>query len=116
MPSEQPRAQSKKPEHQAIMENGPWKPAPYEIADVSAFQALVRGEAAPDQQQRAVKWLVGAAGTYDLSYRPGAAGERDTAFAEGKRFIGLQVVRLLNLDSSKLRRSEPRGVTHEPKS
>jgi hypothetical protein len=51
-----------------------------------------------DQQKRALDWLVKkACRTYDLSYRPGEDGRRDTDFAEGQRSIGLQVVKLLNI-------------------
>ena len=116
MPAEQPRPERKNPA-QALLEASPWMPPAYEIADASAFQALVRGDADKDQQQRAVRWLVHqGCGTYDMSYRPGPGGERDTAFAEGRRFVGLQVVKLLNLNIAKLRRSEPLADAHEPKS
>ena len=115
MPSEQP-ARERKPPQQVILEASPWMPAPYEIADASAFQALVRGDAPADLQQRAVRWLVNACGTYDMSYRPGPSGDRETTFAEGKRSIGLQVVKLLNLDLAKLRRTEPQADMPEPKS
>lgn len=71
----------------------PHVPAPYEAADCAAFIALAQGSATPEQQKRALDWIIrGAAGTYDLSYRPDS--ERATAFAEGKRFVGLQVVKL----------------------
>lgn len=96
--------------------HGPWKPHPYELADASAMQALAAGTATPDQQRRALTWLVNAAGTYDLSYRPGPNGERDSVFAEGKRFVGLQVVKLTRLNVGALRRSEPRSDPPEPKS
>lgn len=71
-------------------------PAEYSVADVSAFQALERGEATSDQQRRVLEWLMAATGTFDLSYRP--ESDRDTAFAEGKRFVGLQVRKLLVLN------------------
>lgn len=97
----------RKPARTALAENAPWMPAWYELADASALQALVAGEANPDQQKRAVKWLIErAAGTYDMSYRPGPEGDRDTAFAEGRRFVGQQVVKLLRLNVSKLAREE----------
>ena len=71
----------------------PHVPPKYEAADCAAFIALARGEAAPEQQRRALDWIIReAAGTYDLSYRPDS--ERATAFAEGKRFVGLQIVKL----------------------
>jgi hypothetical protein len=87
-----------KSDRQALAEHAPWKPAPFDPADAAAFQALSRGNATPDQQKRALDWLVKkACRTYDLSYRPGEDGRRDTDFAEGQRSIGLQVVKLLNI-------------------
>ncbi len=86
--------------------NGPWVPPAYDLADVAAIQALERGDATKEQQQRALKWVIEAAcGTYDMSYRPGEEGRRDTDFAEGKRFVGSQIVKLLKLNLSLLRRS-----------
>lgn len=82
-------------------EHAPWKPPAYEPADASAFQALARGEANQEQQTRALKWLIErAAATYELSYSP--RSDRDTAFAEGRRFVGLQVVKMLKLNVSEL--------------
>jgi hypothetical protein len=75
----------------------PWIPPAYELADATAIRALRDGTATPDQQKRAVAYIVNTlAGTYDLSYRP--TSDRDTAFAEGRRFVGLQVVKLMNLN------------------
>lgn len=79
----------------------PHDPAAYDLADAAAVQALARGNATPEQQQRAIRWIVGAAGTYDLSYRPDSA--RATDFSEGKRWVGSQVVKLTNLDLSALK-------------
>ena len=83
----------------------PHHPPDWESADATAFQALARGDAASHLQQRALKWIIErAAGTYDMSYRGEAeGGDRATAFAEGRRFVGLQVVKLLNLDIKKLK-------------
>lgn len=83
---------------QAIEDHAPWKPPKFEPQDAAALQALERGNATPDQQKRALNWIVnGACATYDLSYRPGDDGRRDTDFAEGRRFVGLQVVKLLKI-------------------
>lgn len=71
---------------------------------MGALQALQRGDATGDQMQRALKWIVGCAGTYDLSFRPGQDGERESSFAEGKRFVGLQIVKLLKINLSQLRK------------
>lgn len=92
-------------------------PPGYDIADVAAFQALQRGDASADMQRRALKWLIErAAGTYDLSYRQGGEeGRRDTDFAEGRRFVGLQVVKFLRLNLAMLRRDEPLADPPEPR-
>src|SRR6185437_11911050 len=77
----------------------PWKPAAWENADAGAIQALMRGDAAAHQQQRAIKFIVEqVCGTYDLSYR--SASDRDTCFAEGKRSVGLQIVKLTHVNLS----------------
>ena len=101
-----------------MLEHAPWKPAGYAVADAAALQALQRGDATPDQQRRALRWWIEkACGTYDMSFRPGAEdGRRDTDFAEGRRFPGLQTVKLLNANLDAMRRDEPRGDPPEPKS
>lgn len=98
---------AKKPINQALEENAPWLPATYDLADVGALQALGRGDASPDAQQRALRWIIEkAAGTYEPSYRPGEDGERDTAFAEGRRHVGLQIVKLLKLNLQAMRKDK----------
>jgi hypothetical protein len=79
-------------------------PPAWELADIAALKGLANGTASPDQQQRALKWIIeNAAATYNLSYRP---TDRDTAFAEGRRFVGLQIVKALHLDLSLFRKNE----------
>lgn len=82
-----------------LEEHAPWKPTDFDDAEAAAFQALARGAASADQQKRALDWLVKkCCRTYDLSYRPGAEqGRRDTDFAEGRRSVGLEVVKLINV-------------------
>lgn len=73
--------------------SAPHEPVQWDVADASAFQALERGEAEPHQQKRILKWLIqNASGMNDLSYRPGDPVA--TAFAEGRRFVGLQIHKL----------------------
>jgi len=61
-------------------------------------KALAVGVASDGQQKRALDWIIrSAAGTYDLSFRPGVDGHRATDFSEGKRFVGLALVRLVNM-------------------
>lgn len=80
----------------------PWIPAPYTPADVAAIQALARGNATPDQQQRAIDWIIrDAAKAYELDYR---TESRDHAFSSGRRFVGLQIISALKLDVAKLRK------------
>ena len=76
----------------------PWHPAPYEPADVYAIKALVSGVANEGQQKRALDWIVNTlCETYGLSFRPGDNGDRDTVFAEGKRHVGMQIVKLTKI-------------------
>lgn len=87
----------------ATRANGPHVPPPYEPADASAIQALQRGDASADQQQRALKWIIEqAAGTYEFQFYP---SDRETAFALGRGMVGQQVVKLLKLNLMNLRRS-----------
>lgn len=86
-----------------------WQPAAYDKYDVAAIQALATGTANDQQQLRALKWIVEKAClTYDQPWFPGGAeGARATDFANGKRAVGLQIVKLTKLDASKLPR--PKG-------
>lgn len=73
----------------------PYLPPLWEPADATALQALAKGTADADQQKRALNWIVnGASNTYDLEYRPDS---RDHAFASGRRFVGLQIIKLLKV-------------------
>ena len=85
-----------KPTKQSLDEHAPWKPTAWEPADAGAIQALVRGDAPPHLQMRAMQFIINQlCGTYDLPYRPGGPeGERDTDFALGKMWVGQQLVKL----------------------
>lgn len=78
----------------------PWKPADYDAEVVHAVRAVHAGEALPHQQQKFWDWLMyvtaGGEGWDDLSFRIGEDGRRETDFAEGKRFVGLQVRKMLH--------------------
>jgi hypothetical protein len=88
-----------------LPEAQPWKPAAWEQADAYALQALARGECPPHLQQRALKFVIERlAGTYDLTYHPEST--RDSDFAQGKRFVGLQIVKLLNLNLEKFKHDD----------
>ena len=73
----------------------------YTKSDVYAFQALAQGNASEGQQKRALMWIFDQATKVDdLSFRPGPGGDRATVFAEGRRFVGLQIAKLMNLKST----------------
>ncbi len=65
----------------------PYEPVETEMAEIGAIKALIEGSASEYQQKLFVGWLKRATAVGEMSYRP---SERDTAFAEGKRFVGLQ--------------------------
>jgi hypothetical protein len=86
-------------------EYGSWLPSEYENADVSSLQALSRGEASPDQQKRALDWIIWkGCRTYEPEYRfGGKEAERDSCHAAGTRWVGLQIIKLLKLNLSQLK-------------
>ena len=77
----------------------PWDPAEYDEIVVYAVRALYEGTALPHQQKvvwEYVQYLAKSGdGHQDLSFRPGPDGPRATDFAEGKRFVGLQLRKML---------------------
>lgn len=75
-------------------------PADYDELVVYAVRAVYLGEASAAQQKLAWEWIMYVSGAgdgfQDLSYRPGGEdGRRQTDFAEGKRFVGLQIRKML---------------------
>lgn len=78
----------------------------YDVPTVTAVQALSRGEATSEQQKQMLNWMINhAAGTYNQSFQE--SGDRETVFAEGRRFVGLQLVKLLHLSTNALRKATP---------
>lgn len=76
-------------------------PPEYPVAVAYAIQALLRGEASPEMQKRALDWIiVHAAATYDQSFHPD--NPHLTSFAEGRRFVGNQIIKMTKLDTRKL--------------
>lgn len=76
-----------------------WKPADYTPADIEAVQALGRGEASADQQKRVLDWLINAVSAVDDEpYRSDAdGGERETAYALGRRSVGRELRKLATM-------------------
>jgi hypothetical protein len=82
-----------------------WKSAKFTLADAKALQALAQGVADEEQQIRALKWIVNSAGMINrMTYQPGGddAG-RDSIFAEGRRFVALQTMRLITTNLEDLK-------------
>lgn len=81
-------------------------PAKYDKAIVVAMRALAAGVANEGQQKAALDWIINhASRLYDMSYRPGDA--HATAFAEGRRFAGSQVVKMLRDETLQAVSQEP---------
>lgn len=73
-------------------------PVDYNDSIIMAVRAVSAGVANEGQQKLFFDYLLFASkwGKYsDISYRPGPDGDRETAFAEGRRFVGQQISKLL---------------------
>lgn len=82
----------------------PYLRCDYDIPTVAAVQALAAGAATPDQQRAVLNWLVNqAAATYGQSFQE--AGDRETCFAEGRRYVGNQIVKLTKISINALRKA-----------
>jgi hypothetical protein len=102
-----------------VGDRDPTRPAEYVADDVAALHALATGSASAEQQVRALRWIVeAAADAYGLSFRAG--DQSSTAFAEGRRFVGLQVVKMTKMPIAPIRAREAEAtrmaVAVKPKS
>lgn len=78
-----------------FLPRNPWEPAPFDRADMAAIKALRDGTATPDQQQRALGFILFMSGYRINQYRPGSA--RDSDFASGLAWVGNQIETILAL-------------------
>lgn len=91
--------------------NAPYMPWKWEdhIPATAAINAVGQGTATPEQQIMAFDAIInGICRYYDLSYRPDS--ERDTAFAEGKRFVGATLVKITKIDVNAINKAKRGGV------
>ena len=67
------------------------------LPGIGAIKAMAKGTARPDQQKTALDYIINRlCCTYDLSFRlDNQGGERGTAFAEGRRLVGLQLAAII---------------------
>jgi hypothetical protein len=72
----------------------------YTEAEISALRAVQRGEGDARQQRLLCDYLIRAAGTHDISYRPGDSTA--TAFAEGKRWVGNTFIWMLRVAPTRM--------------
>jgi hypothetical protein len=84
-----------KPTRSKSQPDRPWQVPRIADADIFALQAVARGEAGAAQQQHAWDCLVRTLCETDrMTFWPGEDGRRATDFAEGKRWVGLQLRRI----------------------
>lgn len=84
----------------------PWEPYDWskDTNGLRALQALAAGNANEGQQLQALETIYQIAGLDDLSYRPD--NTHDTAFAEGKRFVAMQILKLTKLNATLIQEAE----------
>lgn len=91
-----------------------WWPIETTVSDIEAIRACWDGKATPQQQRHVMEFVILAASQHtELSFRSDAdGGERETAFAQGRWFVGQTLVKALNLGPAyiaELRRKEHAG-------
>jgi hypothetical protein len=64
----------------------PWEPCDISKPEHQAIHALFAGEANKDQQMLFLQWFKRATAMGDMEFSP--LGDRESAFASGKRHIG----------------------------
>ena len=85
-----------KPSRPKSQPDRPWQMPQIEDADIFALQAVAKGTANNTQQQRAYEYVVRTLCETDrMTFWPGGEdGKRATDFAEGKRWVGVQLRRI----------------------
>ncbi len=74
----------------------PWTPIVPTKSEAAAIKALFARNANEHQQAHIVSFLIRLTGIKDMEFRP----DRDaSSFASGKRFVGLQLVKMTELSS-----------------
>lgn len=87
-------------------------PVPITDEEHYALKALEQGKAIPGQQQTALKCIVEKfSAYYEMSMRCGVSGDRETAFNEGRRFVGAQIIAELKT----VRKPKPAPVVPPPR-
>ena len=80
--------------------NAPFRNARVTSDVAYAIRGLNAGEATPFQQKLALDWVINEVSRfYDLSFRD---NQKHQDFAEGKRYVAQQIIRVLNMDGQKI--------------
>jgi len=83
----------------------PWTPYIPSKSEAFAVKAVVSGKADEEQQKVFMAFFNRLSGVGDLEFRP--ESERASAFASGKRFVGMQLHRIANLSSEYIKTLDP---------
>lgn len=85
-----------------------WTPGIISHRDIRALSNCWNGEASPDEQRRALEATIYVlARTEDLGYFPdNLGGERDSAFLQGMRHVGMQLRKFASLGPTYLAKKE----------
>lgn len=80
------------------------QPAAFNSTDATSLQAVAAGTANDGQQKRALKWILeGACGLPVWAY---CDSQRETDISLGRQFVGQQIMGLLKVNVSTLRKKE----------
>lgn len=83
-----------------------WLPAEWIKFDAACIQAVAAGTADARQQQHALQVIVEKlAGTYEHTFVPRET--ETTVYLEGRRSVGLQIVKLVKVDLALVKDIEP---------
>jgi len=80
------------------------EPAGFSSTDAIAVQAVASGTANDGQQKRALDWILKSA--CGLPLWPYRDSERETCLALGRQFVGQQIMGVLKVNISALRKKE----------
>ncbi len=87
------------------MKSTPFAPASYTDEVVAAVKAVAAGNASPGQQKACLEWIVHqVAMTYDETFVPAQPDLSD--YLAGRRNVGLQIMKLVNVPTEKLTRKD----------
>lgn len=72
------------------------------VPDIAAIKALDRGDATPEQQHRAISWIVRRlAGIGEIAFAPG--DPYATHFKDGRKFVGIVLANIISEPMDRLR-------------